>query len=103
MRAASAVAVVLLCSCASDRLSVNPPQGVDFSGKWLLNEADSDDPLHLLQAQNAAAGSHDSNDGNGGSRSGRHGGTRGGAGPNGGYAGPPAPPLGAMSAPLRWP
>jgi hypothetical protein len=102
MRAAIAVAVVLLSSCASDRLSVNPPQGVDFSGKWQLNEADSDDPLHLLQAQNAAAGSHETNDGNGGSRSGRRGGTRGG-GPGGGYAGPPAPPLGAMSAPLRWP
>ena len=102
MRAAIAVVVVLLSSCATDQLSVNPPPGVDFSGKWKLNEADSDDPLHLLQAQNAASSkSQENNDGTGaGGRSGRRG-SRGG--PGTGYAGPPAPALGAMSAPLRWP
>jgi hypothetical protein len=102
MRAAIAVAVVLLTSCASERLSINPPPGVDFSGKWKLNEADSDDPLHLMQAQNAATGTHETNDGNGGGRGGRRGGARGQGGP-GGYAGPPPPALGAMSVALRWP
>lgn len=107
MRAAIAVVVVLLSSCASDRLSVDPPPGVDFSGKWKLNEADSDDPLHLLQAQNAAnSKSQENNDGTGGGTGGGRSGRRGsrGAGPGGaGYAGPPPPPVGAMSAPLRWP
>jgi hypothetical protein len=102
MRAAIAVSVVLLSSCASERLSINPPPGVDFSGKWKLNEADSDDPLHLMQAQNAATATHETNDGNGGGRGGRRGGGRG-QGMSAGYAGPPPPPLSAMSAPLRWP
>jgi hypothetical protein len=106
MRAAIAVVVVLLSSCATDQLSVNPPPGVDFSGKWKLNEADSDDPLHLMQAQNAASSkTQENNDGTGGGggRSGRRGSRGAGGGPGTGYAGPPAPPLGAMSAPLRWP
>jgi hypothetical protein len=108
MRAAIAVVVVLLSSCATDRLSVDPPPGVDFSGKWKLNEADSDDPLHLMQAQNSSSSkSQENNDGtgagSGGGRSGRRGSRGAGGGPGTGYAGPPAPPLAAMSAPLRWP
>ncbi len=98
MRAALAVVVVLLSACATDRLSVNPPPGVDFSGKWKLNEADSDDPLHLMQAQNAASSkSQENNDGTGGRRwplrPARRPAVPGG-GPGTGYAGPPAPALG---------
>ena len=42
MRAVVFLAALLLGACASDRLSLSPPSGVDFSGKWKLDEADSE-------------------------------------------------------------
>jgi hypothetical protein len=70
---------------------------VDFSGRWKLNVADSDDPLHLLQI--AQAGSVDAS-GNPGGRGGR-------GGPQGsGYPapfGPATPSVGALGEGLRWP
>ena len=58
MRVALLAAVMFLSACATDGLSLAPPPGVDFSGQWKLNAADSDDPMHLLQLANAqAAGS----------------------------------------------
>ncbi len=55
MRVAILAAVILLSACASNDMAVAPPPGVDFSGRWKLNVADSDDPLHLLQIANAQA------------------------------------------------
>jgi hypothetical protein len=80
MRVALLAAVVFIGACASNGLRSTPPSGVDFSGHWKLNVADSDDPMHLLQIANAqAAGSADGtgNSGRGG-RGGRGGQTAGG-------------------------
>ncbi len=99
MRAALILAVILLSACADDGLRPAPPAGVDFSGHWQLNEAESDDPQHLVQTgalstQRAAQA--------GGGGTGRGGG--GGApAAYGGYAGPPAPPMMVMGEGLRWP
>jgi hypothetical protein len=104
MRVALLGAVLLLSACATDRLKVNPPAGIDFSGKWKLNQAESDDPMQLFKAQNAA--DKPQQDPSGGEapppRSHRSGGRMG---PNGaqGSLGPQPPPLAAMSGPLRWP
>jgi len=104
MRFAVIAAIIVLSACASDKLSLAPPSGVDFTGRWKLNEADSDDPLHLLQTANGqdAAG----NGGNSGGRGGR-GGRGGGRGsPGSGYPtliSPPTPSLGALGEALRFP
>nr|MDP8985315.1 hypothetical protein [Pseudomonadota bacterium] len=121
MRVFSLVVVLAcLCGCASDKLALAPPPGVDLSGHWELNEADSDDPQRLVLSQMAGprtpeAGSPDEGgQGRGGGRDGRGGGggPRGGGGPGGGMgggfpaAGPPGPSLpalGALSEGLRWP
>jgi hypothetical protein len=99
MRAAAVVvAILLLSACAADKLAVNPPKGVDFSGQWKLNEADSDDPQHLAQVANGTA----SNNNNIAQSGGRRGRGAGGAAP-GGVQGPSPPPIGTMGAALRWP
>jgi hypothetical protein len=98
MRVAMVAAVVLLGACASDEVNVAPPAGVDFSGRWKFNTADSDDPMHLLQIANAQASA--AADNAAGGRGGRGG--RGGTG----YPAvlPPAtPPLGAMAEASRFP
>jgi hypothetical protein len=101
MRVAFLAAVVFISACASDGMSLAPPPGVDFSGHWKLNVADSDDPMHLLQianAQAAAAADNAANSGRGG---------RGGRGGQGaGYPGlaPPATPsVGALADASRFP
>jgi hypothetical protein len=99
MRAAMMAAVMLLSACADDKLKPAPPPGVDFSGHWQLNEAESDDPQHLADAQSGRGG-HGSH--GGGAASG--GAPSGGAAPGyGGYAGPAAPPLVTVGEGLRWP
>lgn len=99
MRVAFFVAVVLFSACAGDGLRLAPPSGVDFSGHWKLNVADSDDVMHLLQIANAqAAAAADNTAGSG--RGGRGG--RGGAG----YPGliPPATPtVSALAEASRFP
>ena len=107
MRILPALALLCMTACTSDKLATAPPAGGDLSGRWKLNEADSDDPQRLLLAQNAAA-SQDPSSGQGGSgapggRGGRQG--RGGAGGMGmgGPAGPAMPSVSAMSEGLRWP
>jgi hypothetical protein len=96
MRAAAVVvAMLILSACAADELAANPPTGVDFSGQWKLNEADSDDPQHLAQAANGTAAN-----GNNSQQTSRG---RGRAGAPVGYQGPVAPPMGLMGASLRWP
>ena len=100
MRLVVVMAVVCLAACASEKLGQAPPAGVDFSGHWKLNEADSDDPQRLIQAQFNAPPAGQS--GAPGGRSGRQGGR--GGGPNlGGPVGPVMPPVSVLNEGLRWP
>jgi hypothetical protein len=99
MRVAFLAAVVFMSACASDGLRPAPPPGVDFSGHWKLNVADSDDPMHLLQLANAQATGAADNSGNSG-RGGRGGQTAGG------YTAviPPATPsVGVLAEAARFP
>lgn len=89
MRVALLAAVVFISACAADGLSLAPPSGVDFSGHWKLNAADSDDPMHLLQMASAQAAAASDNTGNSG-RGGRGG--RGGQGVGYPAVIPPATP-----------
>src|ERR1700692_656862 len=98
MRVALLVALMCLAACASEKLALAPPSGVDFSGHWKLDEADSDDPLRVVQSAKADTGPGAS--GTSGSSGGRRGqggrgggqGGRGGAGGGYGAAGGGAPP-----------
>jgi hypothetical protein len=109
MRVLVVMVMVLLCGCASDRLALAPPQGVDFSGHWRLDVEESDDPLHLIQSQNvdpskATAGSQgQGGPGGQGGRGGR--GSRGGGAFPGGtnFSGPATPTIAALSEAFRWP
>jgi hypothetical protein len=101
MRAAAVVvAILLLSACAEEKLAVNPPKGVDFSGQWKLNEADSDDPQHLAQVANGTATNNTNTSPQSGGGRGR--GRGGGAAP-GNYQGPNPPPVAVMSSALHWP
>jgi hypothetical protein len=99
----------LLAGCASDKLNVAPAPGVDLSGNWKLNIADSDDPSRLSAGQGTSVGLGNSpgggpQGGGGGGRGGRGG--RGGAGSGGiGGGGPAAtpPPTDTLAEVLRWP
>jgi hypothetical protein len=108
MRAAMVVTLVFLSACASEKLALVPPSGVDLSGRWQLNEADSDDPLRLIQNQadpskaTAAQGSQGGQGGQGG-RGRRGGGAGGGFGGGSGPSGPTMPGVGAMGEGLHWP
>jgi hypothetical protein len=101
MRLVMVAAVFVLSACASDHLASAPPAGVDLSGHWKLNDADSDDAQRLMQAQLAAAtggsGPGTTTAGQGG-RNGRG----GGLGP-GGPAGPQMPAVSLLAEGLRWP
>jgi len=106
MRLVVVLAVMCLAACASEKLEQAPPAGVDFSGHWKLNEADSDDPQRLIQAQsNGVAGRSNTSGGSGGGgRSGRQGGRGGPGGMNlGAPGGPVMPSLSALGEGLRWP
>jgi hypothetical protein len=105
MRLVVLVSLICLAACASDKLAQSPPTGVDFSGHWKLNEADSDDPQRLIQAQFSATTNSQNTTPPGGSggRGGRQG--RGGAGGSypGSPAGPAMPSIAAMGDAVRWP
>jgi len=107
MRLFVVLTVACLAACASEKLAQAPPSGVDFTGRWKLNEADSDDPQRLLQAQfnGPASGQNTSTTGGSGGRGGRQGGGRGGAGGAypGGPVGPVMPTAGVLAEGLRWP
>ncbi len=101
MRVAFLAAVVFISACASEGLRLAPPAGVDFSGHWKLNVADSDDPLHLMQIANAQAAAAADNTGGSG-RGGRGG--RGGQGAGYPTLIPPAtPPVGVLADASRFP
>jgi len=104
---AMAMALVCVASCATEKLAQAPPAGVDLTGHWKLNDADSDDPQRLVLAQNAAASQSSAPGGSGGGGGGRggRGGGRGGAGAMGmgGPGGPAMPAASIMAEGLRWP
>jgi hypothetical protein len=97
MRMAMLAGACILAACASERLALAPPSGVDLSGRWTLDEADSDDAQRLLQSQLAAATANAS--GSGQTSSGRRGAR--GAGPT--AVGPVMPPVTVLDEGLRWP
>jgi hypothetical protein len=106
MRLIVVLLVMCLASCASEKLTQGPPSGVDFSGAWKLNEADSDDAQRLIAAQfSTPAPGNDQNTspsgGQGGSRGGRGRNSIGGTNP--GAVGPVMPPVSALNEGLRWP
>src|SRR6202011_591670 len=111
MRLVVVVAVVCLAACASEKIAQAPPAGVDFSGRWKLNEADSDDPQRLINTpvtgpiSSGGPGGGSGGGGSGGRGGGRQGGGRGGPGgmSPGGPGGPVMPSVGALSEGLRWP
>src|ERR1700730_15898153 len=98
MRLVVVLAVMCLAACASETLGQAPPVGVDFSGRWKLNIADSDDPQRLIQAQfsTARADQNGSPSGGSGGRGGRQAGGRVGPGGPGGPGGPVMPPVSAL-------
>ena len=55
MRWGLMVGVCAIAGCAGNQLASTPPAGVDLSGHWNLNLADSDDAQRLMQSQIAAA------------------------------------------------
>ena len=101
MRIVLILAFIALAGCAADKLALSPPAGVDLSGVWKLNEADSDDPQRLLQSQLARATAGAGAGGSTGS-SGRGGNGRG-AGAVRGPSGPVMPSVVALDEGLRWP
>jgi hypothetical protein len=102
MRIALALAVCILSGCASSKLASAPPAGVDLSGHWKLNVADSDDAQRLMQSQIAAATANTTSDGQTGSpgRGGRNGAR---ASLQGGPMGPMMPSVLVLDEALRWP
>src|SRR3979490_1713117 len=99
MRLVVVVAGVCLAGGASGKLAQGPPPRGDCSGRWKLNEADSDDPQRLIQGQSSTLGTRQGTsggpDGGSGGRGGRQRGERGGAGNPGslgGSGGPMMPP-----------
>jgi hypothetical protein len=105
MRLLVVLSLMCLASCASDRLAQAPPAGVDLSGAWKLNEADSDDAQRLLAAQFNTPPIDQSTSPTGGQGGGRG---RGPGGPGGiinsSVAGGPATPsVSALNEGLRWP
>src|SRR5271169_2497769 len=101
MRIAMLLSTVIVAACASGKLAVTPPAGIDLSGHWKLNEADSDDALRLMQSQLAAATASAGPGGSTGSPNG--GGRQGGRGGGFGPGGPVMPSVAALDEGLRWP
>jgi len=106
MRAILLMVAALMAGCASQTLAELPPAGVDLSGKWRLNVADSDDPMRIGQAVSGGAGSVGDSGGQRGGRRGRGGQTgqtqsSASADPSAGVGAPQA--LSALSEVLSWP
>jgi hypothetical protein len=88
MRVILCLVLGLLAGCADEEFAVAPPAGVDLSGHWKLNVADSDDPQRVggaLASETRTAGPGAG--GTSGGRRGRGGGGAGGGGPGGGGTG----------------
>jgi hypothetical protein len=104
MRAGLLLCLSLLAGCAGEKLAPAPPAGVDLSGHWKLNLADSDDPLRLGQALDSAGNPAPTANQSGGGRGGRGQGT-GAGGAGAAVLQPAGAPLGAsaVSEILQWP
>ena len=94
MRIVMLAGACVLAACASNGLNSAPPSGVDLTGHWTLDEADSDDAQRLLQSQLKAATQNASG-------SGQAAGRRGAVGPT--AMGPLMPPVTVLDEGLRWP
>jgi hypothetical protein len=94
MRIAMLLAFLVLTACASDKLALAPPAGVDLTGNWKLNEADSDDPMRLTQTQATAMNQAATSAPSRGSRA---------SGTAAAALGPATPSIGILGAGLRWP
>jgi len=105
MRFSLMLAMLVIAGCASEKLALAPPAGVDFSGRWKLNEADSDDPTRVVLSQNAAAQGSATGSGGQGGQGGRGQGRGGRSGDLGAQPplGPMAPDMSLLSEGLRWP
>jgi hypothetical protein len=97
MRLAVLLIVLCLGACGGEKLARVPPAGVDLSGRWKLNEADSDDPQRLLLAQINTPATQSS------ASPASRGGRGGDPNLNRGPLGPAMPSVGAMSEGLHWP
>lgn len=101
--------MIFLAGCATQKLALAPPAGVDFSGTWKLNQADSDDPQRLPNqtdpgrpkaSSDGSAGGGPSGGGRGGKRGGR---SSSGMGAAGAQASPSSATLRALGSSLHWP
>jgi hypothetical protein len=101
MRIALILSAIVLAGCASEKLASTPSAGMDLSGLWKLNDADSDDPQRLMQSQLATATASAGAGGTTGSsgRGSRNGGGTVARGP----IGPAMPSVAALDEGLRWP
>jgi hypothetical protein len=96
MRIAWMAGLCLIAGCAGGGLKTAPPAGVDLSGYWKLNEAESDDAQRLMQSQLTAATAANNNQG---ASNGRR---RSQAAPQG-PIGPIMPAVSLLAEGLRWP
>lgn len=100
MRISVALLILALCACAAEHPNPNPPAGVDLSGTWKLNTADSDDAQRIMQAANTQSDTRQPLSAGSG---------RGGRGGRGGMPGvpvsngPPPPSMALLEQALRWP
>jgi hypothetical protein len=94
MQIARVMAVLLLAGCAGGQFAAAPPPGIDLSGHWKLNEAESDDAQRLMQSQLAAATAA--------ANAPQPRGSRGGMAAQG-LAGPVMPSVAVLDEGLRWP
>src|SRR5271165_1466106 len=101
MRSGVLLAAALLAACATENLAITPPAGVDLSGRWQLDEADSDDPMRLMQAQLAISTANAGPSGPSGSGGQR--GQQGGRGASPAAMGPIIPSVTVLDEALRWP
>jgi hypothetical protein len=101
MRWGLMIGLCAIAGCAGNQLASTPPPGVDLSGRWTLNLADSDDAQRLMQSQLAAqTAGVDAGGSSGGSRQRGRGGIPGGAA---GPTGPAMPSVAVLYESLRWP
>jgi hypothetical protein len=95
---------VVLSACAGEKLAPSPPPGVDLSGEWHLDAAESDDPQRLADAlaNPAASGAANASGGQSGGGRRRGGGQSAGTAAIPGATGAPLS-MSAVSEVLQWP
>ena len=101
MRWGLMLGICAIAGCAGNQLTSVPTPGVDLSGHWNLNLADSDDAQRLMQSQIAVATAGVNAGGSTGPGGGRQRG-RGGSMPVG-PSGPVMPSVAVLDESLHWP